>query len=193
MGRLRIVAGDLRGRKIDVPPGSGVRPTPDRVREALFSILADRLAGASVLDLFSGSGALGLEALSRGAAAVTFVEADRAVARVLSTNVGRLAPGRTARVVVGDALAVVGGPGLRGGPFDLVLADPPYAEDLADRILEALAGCSGLLTRGAWIVLEGEASEPPVPGPASMRHVRRARYGRTALDFYQFPGSPDSP
>lgn len=193
MGRLRIVAGDFRGQRIDVPPGGGVRPTPDRAREALFSILADRLAGASVLDLFAGSGALGLEALSRGAEAVTFVEADRAIARVLRANVQRLAPGRTARIVVGDALTEVGRRGLPGRPFDLVLADPPYAEALAGRILAALVGCSGLLVRGAWIVLEGEAAAPAVPGPAPTRHLRRARYGRTALDFYQFPGSPDSP
>lgn len=128
------MAGQLGGRYIEAPPGHRARPTSERVREAWFSALGDEVRSARVLDLFAGSGALGIEALSRGAARVQFVEADRRVASVLRRNVAALRIGGRARVTKADAFAF-----LRTSPtdrFEVVLADPPYAGDDARRLAE---------------------------------------------------------
>ncbi len=128
------MAGELGGRFIEAPRGHRARPTSERVRESWFSALGEQVRGARVLDLFAGSGALGIEALSRGAARVQFVEADRRVASVLQRNVAALGIGPRARVTKADAFAF-----LRTSPtdrFDLALADPPYRGDAARRLAE---------------------------------------------------------
>jgi 16S rRNA (guanine966-N2)-methyltransferase len=178
---VRIIAGRLGGRRIRVPEAGEVRPTPERVREALFSILADRLLGASVLDLYAGSGALGLEAISRGADRVVSVESDRRVEAVLRANVEALGVGASVRVLRADVRTAV--ERLLGSQsFDLVLADPPYASD-ETALLEGLVACSRL-EPGGWVVVErptrGAAPSPP-PG---LEHLRSAVYGDSRLDFY---------
>jgi 16S rRNA (guanine966-N2)-methyltransferase len=186
LGRLRIIAGRLKGRRIVVPRNAELRPTADRVREALFSILGGSVEGARVLDLFSGTGALGLEALSRGAAEVVFVEADGGVIRALEQTVVELDAGAICRVVHGDVVTSLER-GTITGPFDLVLADPPYGEGLVDQFL-------GILGRGAWVspggrvVVERPLREPTtsLAGEVLGWH-RSARYGATRLDFYQRP------
>ena len=129
---MRIIAGRWRGHSIAAPPGRDTRPTTDRVREAWMSALQPELPGARVLDLFAGSGALGLEALSRGAAQVTFVERAGAALRALRANLEKLGVGGEAQVVRGDAMSYVRG--LEPGAFDVALADPPYGQDLADAL-----------------------------------------------------------
>jgi 16S rRNA (guanine966-N2)-methyltransferase len=129
---MRIVAGVYGGRRIAAPRDARVRPTSDRVREAWMSILADDLAEARVLDLFAGSGALGLEALSRGAATADFVEMHRASLAALAANIEALSAGDRARVHRGDAERFV--TALPAGAFDLAFADPPYTIDYASRI-----------------------------------------------------------
>lgn len=140
--RLRIIAGDLGGRFIDAPRGTRTRPTAERVREAWFSALAGDLEGSRVADLYAGSGALGFEALSRGAAYVHFVESDRRAVALLHRNVAMLDLANRSRVVRDDALAWVrglhepddgAGP---GAPLDLVFADPPYASTGGARLVE---------------------------------------------------------
>jgi len=122
----RIIAGEAGGRRLSVPPGDGVRPTSDRVKESVFSALGPaRLVGARVLDLYAGSGALGLEALSRGAAGALLVERDAAAARAIRANIATLGFGDRATLRVAAVAAVLGGPGPTA-PFDLVLLDPPY-------------------------------------------------------------------
>src|SRR6188472_2795320 len=121
---MRIVAGQWRGRTIEAPPGRNVRPTLDRVREAWMSILQSEIPGARVLDLFAGSGALGLEALSRGAAAADLVEHSAASLAALKANIAMLGAGENARVVRADALRFVNT--LRPGTYDIAFADPPY-------------------------------------------------------------------
>ncbi len=175
----RIVAGVAGGRRIAVPP-SGTRPTSDRVREALFSALtADPgLEGAAVLDLCAGSGALGLEALSRGAAHALFVEADRRAAAVLRRNVAGLAlPGAVVRTAT--AAAVLGVAADR--PYDVVLVDPPYSTPAVEvaRWLAA-AHVHGWLADDAVVVVERPRGDP-FPWPAPLVAVRERRYGDTVV------------
>ena len=179
---VRIVAGVAGGRRLVVPP-RGTRPTPDRVREAVFSALQARrdLDGARVLDLYAGSGAMGLEALSRGAAHVRFVEFDRRAAAVLHRNVAALGlPG--AEVTTADVPAVLlSEPGQR---YDLVLADPPYALDD-----DALGGVLRALVRGGWlapaalIVVERAARAVPPAWPEGVCELMNRRYGDTAVHY----------
>jgi 16S rRNA (guanine966-N2)-methyltransferase len=130
---MRIVAGRLGGRRLAVPKDARVRPTSDRVREAWMSILGDELAGARVLDLYAGSGALGLEALSRGAESVVFVELNPPSLRALEANIAALGVGPRTTVRRGDALRYAGR--LEAGAFDLAFADPPYTRDDAARLV----------------------------------------------------------
>lgn len=184
MGRLRIVAGRLKGRRIRVPRSPEIRPTADRVREALFSILAGEVDQARVLDLCSGTGALGLEALSRGASGVTFVEFDRAIAKGLEATLADLDLSGSCRLVRADVVAALER-GTLEGRFDLILADPPYGSGLADRILRVLS-LGDWLADGGRIVVERASSEPPFAETAGRLALERsARYGDTRLDFYQ--------
>jgi 16S rRNA (guanine966-N2)-methyltransferase len=153
---LRIVAGAWGGRRIEAPAGRGTRPTADRVREALFSILGV-IEGARVLDLFAGSGALGLEALSRGAAAATFVDTGAAPVKALHANLGAL--GAEGEVRRQDALRFLGGARSQARVYDLVFLDPPYrlANRLGGRLSEELPH---VLAPGATVVTESDRRAP---------------------------------
>ncbi|MCI2422854.1 16S rRNA (guanine(966)-N(2))-methyltransferase RsmD [Saccharopolyspora sp. K220] len=178
----RIVAGSVGGRRIEVPP-RGTRPTSERVREALFSALesATELAGARVLDLYGGSGALGLEALSRGAAHATFVEADRRAAQLLRRNAAALGF-RDVQVQQAKAETLLSTPVAQ--PFDVVLADPPYdlAAEQLHRVLAALAP-NGWIAPGSLVIVERavRSGEPEWPPP--LRALRTKRYGDTAVHW----------
>jgi 16S rRNA (guanine966-N2)-methyltransferase len=184
---VRIVAGVAGGRRLAVPP-HGTRPTSDRVREAVFSTVQARrdLEGARVLDLYAGSGALGLEALSRGAAHVRFVESDRRAAAVVRRNVEALGlggqGGSAVQVSVADVPVV-----LRGGadqPYDVVLADPPYALDdgAVSAVLSALVS-GGWLAPKALIVVERAARALPPAWPDGVSELTNRRYGDTAVYY----------
>lgn len=168
---MRIIAGEWRGRRIKAPGGGDVRPTTDRVREAWMSALGGRLDRLTVLDLFAGSGALGLEALSRGAAHVTFVERARQSLRNLDENLRRLQAGGRATVVKGDAFGYVRR--LACGSFDLALADPPYEKGHAARLLAWFEKVP--FARELW--LEHRTGEP-IP---ELRGMTQRRYGDTTL------------
>lgn len=166
--------------------GRGTRPTTDRVRESLFNVLDARmdLSGLAVLDLYAGSGALGLEALSRGAASALFVEADRRAAAVISDNAAALgAAGATVRCGTVSAVLAAGA----SRPVDLVFADPPYEVTSAEveAVLAAL-GESGWLNPGALAVVERPASAPVLGWPAGWTAGRDRRYGDTRLEFGEF-------
>lgn len=183
MGRVRIIAGEFRGRRIDVPDGLAVRPTPDRVREALFSSLGHDLQGLKVLDAYAGSGALGLEAISRGATHATLIEDDPRALAALARNVAALAVDRRTRVVRGRVERVLPTLGADEG-FDLVLADPPYDHGPAAAFLE-LVNSAGVLAGRARVVYQRDHRTPPVEGAVgAIRWVRTTRYGRTSLDYY---------
>jgi len=170
-GQLRIIGGEWRGRKIRFPAVDGLRPTPDRVRETLFNWLAPVIAGSRCLDLFAGSGALGLEALSRGAARVGFVERDREAARQLEETALALAPGR-AVVHRADALAWLAG---AATAVDVAFVDPPYDSGLLAETVRALE-TGGWLAPGAFIYLEAPAKSglPALPPSWSMHRTGRA-------------------
>ena len=177
---LRVVAGSLGGRSIAAPRGRDTRPTSARVREALFSILAD-VGGLRVLDLFAGSGALGIEALSRGAASAVFVERSPAAARVLRANLSSLA--LDAPVVVRDAVAFVQDAGRRGDQYDLALLDPPYglAGELGPRLSASLPP---VLAPGALVVTESDRRAPlPLGIPLELER----RYGDTLIRLHRAP------
>lgn len=179
----RVIAGTAGGRRLRTPPGGRTRPTSDRVREALFSALEARLAtlsGLRVLDLYAGSGALGLEALSRGAAALVAVEQDRATARLVAANARDLGLAATARVVTGSV-----GTHLARGPgeedrYDLVLADPPYPLTEAD-LARDLAALPAWLAPDALVVLERSSRSPEPAWPQPLVTESSRRYGETRL------------
>lgn len=156
--RLRIIGGEWRSRLITFPDESGLRPSPDRVRETLFNWLGQDLTGKRCLDLFAGAGALGFEALSRGAAEVVMVERSRSVASALRENAARLGA-RGFRLVVGDALHFVADPG--DGRFDVVFVDPPYASGLVAKVLPKLPAV--LAPRGVVYVESDAAVEAGPP------------------------------
>jgi 16S rRNA (guanine(966)-N(2))-methyltransferase RsmD len=185
---LRITGGEFRSRPLKAPRGSATRPTSDRVREALFAILGARVPEARVLDLYAGTGALGLEALSRGAAEATFVERSREALVALRANVVALGLERRARVVAAPTERAAGE---TAGPFDLVFADPPYA-DVASalRVLEEIVR-RGALADAATIVLEhaperGQAEQKGYE-IAGLERKETRRYGDTCLTFFERP------
>lgn len=184
MGAIRIIAGEFKGRRIQVPAGSKVRPTPERAREALFSILGDQILGARVLDAYSGTGALGLEALSRGASAVVFVEADGAVADLLRENGARIGAADRCRIVRARMIDLAAGPA-DDGPFDIILADPPYAAGEAAALLPLISAPTWL-SSGGLVILERDRRVDPIERAGSgLLLSRTARYGRTCLDIYR--------
>jgi 16S rRNA (guanine966-N2)-methyltransferase len=175
--RLRVTGGQLSGRRFRVPPGE-VRPTSDRVRESLFGRLGN-LEGVRVLDLYAGSGALGIEAISRGAAEATFVEREARVLEVLRANLAALEIDSIASVAPGDVPAVVRGLGRAKEQFDLVLIDPPYASEEPKRAFEALL-CAAVLSPGAMLVLERDRRHPS-PEVDGLSAVDERRYGDTVV------------
>ena len=170
-GSLRVIGGEWRGRRIRFPGVPRLRPTPDRVRETLFNWLADAVPGSRCLDLFAGSGALGIEALSRGAASATFVERDREAAARLRETLAALAPGR-ATVVEADAMAWLAGP---PRPYDIAFVDPPFDAGLQLPAVGALA--RGWLAPGARVYVEMRAGDGPPALPAGFALHRSGKAG----------------
>ena len=186
---MRIVGGSYRGRRLAVPEGASVRPTAERVREALFDILAHgvgvMLADSHVVDAFAGTGALGFEALSRGAAAVTFMETDRAARQAIRSAAAALDAADRVRVVTADASR----PPSAEAACALAFIDPPYGSDLAAPALAALAA-AGWLADGAVAVVELGARETLDP-PDGFTVVDERRYGTTRLVFLGYATQPE--
>ena len=192
---MRIVGGRLRGRRLEAPGGMALRPTADRTREALFNILcqgkmdwrpnrqdgANPLAGARALDAFAGTGALGLEALSRGASFVTFMENQAAALNACQTNIEALGEAAQAELLRGDVLR----PPKAMAPCELILMDPPYNQDLAPPALAALQA-AGWLAPGALATVELMATEPFTPSEG-FEILDERKYGKARLVFLRAP------
>jgi 16S rRNA (guanine966-N2)-methyltransferase len=180
---MRIVGGRLRGRALHAPKSQAVRPTSDRLRESLFNVLAhgygEPAADARVLDLFAGTGALGIEALSRGAAFALFVDEGVEARALLRANVEALGLGGTTRIFRRDAVRL--GPAHPVEPFSLAFADPPYAHGLAEKAL-ASARAGGWLKPGALVVVE-DAATAAFAAPEGFEELERRPYGDSELIF----------
>jgi 16S rRNA (guanine966-N2)-methyltransferase len=181
---VRIVGGTLGGRVLRAPAGASTRPTSEKVREALFQILArkDALDGP-VLDLFAGTGALGIEALSRGAPHATFIESGKQAIKTLTQNLADLGVADRSLVLTGDALRVVARPLADRPPFKLVLVDPPYASDLAVKVVTALPPAH--LADGVVIVIEHDRRNAPPDALGSLVRTDERRYGDTLISLYE--------
>jgi 16S rRNA (guanine966-N2)-methyltransferase len=181
----RVIAGSAKGIRLRAP-GPGTRPLSDRVKQTLFAILEPDLEGAAFLDLFAGSGAAGIEALSRGAAAATFVEKDQGAAAVIDANLnatGLSGPG--ASIVRWDVVRWLGEPHA-GASFDIVLVDPPYAEtELLGRVLARLGEPEAPLNEGARVVAKHFWRDRPQQRIGMLAAERDRRFGETALTFYR--------
>ncbi len=178
---MRITGGVARGLRLDVPSGVRVRPTSDRVRSALFQILAQELSDAVVLDLYAGTGALGIEALSRGAARVDFVERDPKMSSAIERNLARAGfaeRGHVYRALVEQAVAFL------EGPYHLILLDPPYELAGVGQIMEAL-NRPGLLEKGGLVVMEHSSRVAVAERYGTLMRGDQSRYGDTALSVYR--------
>lgn len=190
---MRVIAGSARGRQLATFSGEAIRPTPDRVREALFSIVYSRrgsLTGSRVLDLFAGTGALAIEALSRGAEHAWFVDRAPLAIRTIDSNLRRCKLAERATVLSRDVWQTL--PILTtAGPFELIFADPPYGQGAGPRLLEELQRYS-LLAPGGLLVVETSACDPMPAQPAGLTALERRRYGVTVLHLYQQAGEDDA-
>jgi 16S rRNA (guanine966-N2)-methyltransferase len=173
---MRIIAGSFKGRRLIGPPDSRVRPTSDSLRETLFNILGSRVDGRTMLDAFAGTGAVGLEALSRGAARVTFVERDRRVITVLEENIRRCGAASACAIVNRDF------PGGIDGRFDVVFLDPPYDVRDLDLVTEGGAAC---VAQDGRMILEHSRRRAAPDTAQALRRVRTVTAGDSALSFYE--------
>jgi 16S rRNA (guanine(966)-N(2))-methyltransferase RsmD len=180
----RVIAGTARGVRL-AAPGPGTRPLADRVKQTLFAVLEPELEDAVVLDLFAGSGAGGIEALSRGAARAVFVEKDAGAVRVIHENLRRTRLGALARVVRRDAISWLADPAGAGadGPFDLVVCDPPYAD--VPSLVRALGLVAARVRPGGVVVAKHFWRDAPPPVIGLLASERERRFGETALTFYR--------
>jgi 16S rRNA (guanine966-N2)-methyltransferase len=172
-GKIRIIGGEYRGRKIQVPDSPDLRPTPDRVRETLFNWLGQSLGGLSCLDLFAGSGALGFEAASRGAARVVMVEQDRSVFQSLRETKDAIGAGAV-ELVLDDAFAVLG----KAQAFDVVFLDPPFRQNVLPAVFKQLKGAPGMR-------VYVESAEPFAPG-GDWHELKRARAGQVSYQLFEW-------
>lgn len=178
---LKIIGGEFGGRKLLTLPEHKTRPTASRMREALFNILAFDIKGRHVLDLFAGSGALGLEALSRGAVKVTLVESDRKACEIIAKNINICKVDERARLLCRPVERLQN----TGECYDLVLMDPPYGQQLIDSALRFLAD-NGLLRSQATVVAEHETGYVPAFDTNDYRLIQSRIYGKGTLSFYKY-------
>jgi 16S rRNA (guanine966-N2)-methyltransferase len=180
---MRVIGGIHRGRRLRTAPGLSVRPTSDRLRETLFNILAPAIDGAHFLDICAGSGAIGIEALSRGAGHVTFIEQSPRACSVISDNLGLLGLTGSAVVINREASNALRLLTKRAEQFDIAFLDPPYASPLYDAVMAVLARTNLIHDKGL-IVLEHRAKNSPEAEYGALRAYRTLKHGESALTFY---------
>lgn len=182
---MRVITGSARGRRLFTLEGNDVRPTTDRVKEALFSIVQFELEGRRVLDLFAGSGQLGIEALSRGAAEAVFVDASKKSVEVVKKNLEVTSLSKSAVVLCGDSLAFLK---TRREKFDIAFLDPPYSTGLLQKALELVPA---VMNEGGVIVCEAPPNEPMPEAAGPFRLVKKYKYGKVSLFSYRVPAGEE--
>lgn len=193
---MRVITGTAKGRPLKTVKGRDVRPTADRVKESLFNVLAGRVAGADFLDLFAGSGAVGIEALSRGARSCLFVELMTSHLKVVEENLAATGLNDRAEMLRRDARAGAADLGKRGRRFDLIFVDPPYGQDLVPQSLEAIAA-NRLLSDDGWVICEHHKKDSvpdtvPVPVVAGgLTKFRELVFGEIVLSLYMRTSDSD--
>ena len=178
---MRVIAGQFKGRRLKAPSWDGLRPTSDKLRETLFNILSSRVEGARVLDGFAGTGAVGIEALSRGAAHVTFIECDRRASALIESNLALCGVKRGYTIECDDVASVLRR-ARRDAACDLVLLDPPYDID-PDTVTQVLEVAAGRVTADGLLVLE-RASRRDLEVPDTLKRVREVTSGDSTLTFF---------
>lgn len=178
---MRVIAGEYKGRKLESPENYDIRPTTDKAKEALFSILTEETPGSRVLDLFAGTGALGIEALSRGAAECVFADHSRQSVGIIRRNLAHCGAEDRARVIPGDYRKVLAG---LGGTFDIILMDPPYNQGLLEEAFRLIRE-HGLLAEGGLIVCEHRKEEELPEEIAGFLREKERRYGIVKLSIYR--------
>lgn len=184
---MRVITGTAKGRPLATVKGREVRPTADRVKESLFNVLGPRVVDAEFLDLFAGSGAVGIEALSRGARRTVFVDLATQHLKVVEQNLAATGLGAGAELLRRDARAAVADLGRRGRRFDLIFVDPPYGQGLVDEALEAIAA-HGLLSDGGWVICEHHKKDavPTAAGEAGgLTKFRELFFGEIIISLYE--------
>lgn len=179
---MRVISGSARGKKLAAREGMDTRPTTDRVKEAIFNIIQFQVPGARVLDLFGGSGALAVEALSRGAQSAVVVDESKEAIRIIQQNLRETRLAEKAKVLQMDDQSFL--KGYHGEPFDLVFLDPPYGKDMVNRAMKTLIGCQCVAPCGI-IICESEKGDLLLEQVGQFRQKKQYRYGKTVLTVYR--------
>ncbi|BAD40423.1 16S rRNA (guanine(966)-N(2))-methyltransferase RsmD [Symbiobacterium thermophilum] len=181
---MRVITGSAKGRPLKTVKSRAVRPTSDRVKESLFNIIGSRVVDADFLDLFAGSGAVGIEALSRGARACVFVELQTAHLKVVADNLRTTGLAGRAELIRRDARAALVDLAHRGRRFDFIFVDPPYGQDLVPAVLALIDG-HGVLAEDGWVICEHHAKDPVPAAAGGLYRFREVLFGETMLSIYR--------
>ncbi|MGA9532941.1 MAG: 16S rRNA (guanine(966)-N(2))-methyltransferase RsmD [Anaerolineales bacterium] len=184
MSHLRVIAGEAKGRRLKLVPGEGTRPITDRVKEALFNILGPLTVGSTFLDLFAGTGSVGIEALSRGALRAVLVDREKPAIRTIHENLDLTRLAERAEVVRADSFDFLGRSGV--GPFDFVYVAPPQYQELWSRVIQDIDIDPTLLNPDAWVIAQIDPTEEVELELSVLRLFDRRQYGSTVLLFYEF-------
>lgn len=181
---MRVITGQAKGRRLKAPRGMNTRPTSDRTKESLFNIIGDKVTNAGILDLYAGTGAIGIEALSRGAGRAVFVEKDPRVVRIIRENLELTGLAGQAQVICRDADDAVGYFAAQAKNFDIIFLDPPYMRNMLQKTLETLAKYK-IVAPGGWVITESSKLDLLPDMSGNLKKIRQERYGDTILSFYQ--------
>lgn len=182
---MRIITGKVRGLQLTVPKNMDVRPTADRVKESLFNIIGSKIIDAEILDLFAGTGNLGLESWSRGAAAITFIDESRESLRLVNSNINKCRAQENCTVIKGNAVAVAARLAASGKLFDMAFCDPPYNKGWVEQIINLFPE-HAFLKDGGYLLVERSAHNELPPLPDCLENVREQKYGETFIDFLYY-------
>lgn len=181
---MRVITGQAKGRRLKAPKGMNTRPTSDRTKESLFNIIGDRLVDKTVLDLYAGTGAIGIEALSRGADSVVFVEKDPRVVKIIRENLALTGFANQAEIICQDVDYAVGVLAFKNRTFDIVFLDPPYLKNLLQKSIETLVN-HDIINPGGLVITESSKLDILSDQYGKVQLLRQERYGDTILSFYQ--------